>query len=235
MRARRTTHRAGFEWADFDRALAGVIGGLAAGITKVDRERTDRHASTSAPGWTSQPLVRVSCLGWGRVLLTDGSDGGMCALLRSRRRLCEFRHGSLCTCLHTLATRASGGRALLSTESCYPCSFALFYPRPLRPLRASASLHRSPTARQPAAHPGARPRPPLPTGPPSSPSPLLSQRSARASTKQSTPGPRPRNRSLSGANRSPGHRRPVGTPSVPTRSRSPSLATSLPHLHHPLW
>ena len=53
----------GFEWADFDRALAGVIGGLAAGITKVDRERTDRHASTSAPGWTSQPLVRVSCLG----------------------------------------------------------------------------------------------------------------------------------------------------------------------------
>ena len=168
------------------------------------------------------------------MLLTDGSDGGMCALLRSRRRLCEFRHGSLCTCLHTLATRASGGRALLSTESCYPCSFALFYPRPLRPLRASASLHRAPTARQPAAHPGARPRPPLPTGPPSSPSPLLSQRSARASTKQSTPGPRPRNRSLSGANRSPGHRRPVGTPSVPTRSRSPSLATSLPHLHHPL-
>ena len=49
--------------SDFDRALAGVIGGLAAGITKVDRERTDRHASTSAPGWTSQPLVRVSCLG----------------------------------------------------------------------------------------------------------------------------------------------------------------------------
>ena len=107
------------------------------------------------------------------MLLTDGSDGGMCALLRSRRRLCEFRHGSLCTCLRTLATRASGGRALLSTESCYPCSFALFYPRPLRPLRASASLHRAPTARQPAAHPGARPRPPLPTGPPSSPSPLL--------------------------------------------------------------
>ena len=99
-------------------------------------------------------------LGWGRVLLTDGSDCGLCALLRSRRRLCEFRHGSLCTCLHTLATRASGGRALLSTESCYPCSFALFYPRPLRPLRASASLHRAPTARQPAAHPGDRPRPP---------------------------------------------------------------------------
>ena len=172
-------------------------------------------------------------LGWGRVLLTDGSDGGMCALLRSRRRLCEFRHGSLCTCLRTLATRASGGRALLSTESCYPCSFALFYPRPLRPLRASASLHRAPTARQPAAHPGARPRAPLPTGPPSSPSHLLSQRSARASTKQSTPGPRPRNRSLSGASRSPGRRRPVGTPSVPTRARSPSLATSLPHLHQP--
>ena len=61
------------------------------------------------------------------MLLTDGSDGGMCALLRSRRRLCEFRHGSLCTCLRTLATRASGGRALLSTESCYPCSFALFF------------------------------------------------------------------------------------------------------------
>ena len=113
-----------------------------------------------------------------------------------------------------------------------PAASRFFYPRPLRPLRASASLHRAPTARQPAAHPGARPRPPLPTGPPSSPSPLLSQRSARASTKQSTPGPRPRNRSLSGANRSPGHRRPVGTPSVPTRSRSPSLATSLPHLHH---
>ena len=167
------------------------------------------------------------------MLLTDGSDGGLCALLRSRRRLCEFRHGSLCTCLRTLATRASGGRALLSTESCYPCSFALFYPRPLRPLRASASLHRAPTVRQPAAHPGARPRPPLPTDPPSSPSPLLSQRSARASTKQSTPGPRPRNRSLSVANRSPGRRRPVGTPSVPTSSRSLSLATSLPHLHHP--
>ena len=99
-----------------------------------------------------------------------------CRRLRSRRSLCEFRHGSLCTCLRTLATRASGGRALLSTESCYPCSFALFYPRPLRPLRASASLHRAPTARQPAAHPGARPRPVLPTGPPSSPSPLLSQR-----------------------------------------------------------
>ena len=135
-----------------------------------------------------------------------------CRRLRSRRRLCEFRHGSLCTCLRTLATRASGGRALLSTESCYHCSFALFYPRPLRPLRASASLHRAPTARQPAAHPGARPRPPPPTGPPSSPSPLLSQRSARASTKQSTPGPRQRNRSLSGANRSPSLRRPVGTP-----------------------
>jgi hypothetical protein len=75
--------------------------------------------------------------------------------------------------------------------------------------------------------------PPLPTGPPSSPSPLLSQRSARASTKQSTPGPRPRNRSLSGASRSPGRRRPVGTPSVPTRARSPSLATSLPRLHQP--
>ena len=37
----------GFEWADFDRALAGVIGGLVAGITKVDRERTNHHASTS--------------------------------------------------------------------------------------------------------------------------------------------------------------------------------------------
>jgi len=71
MRTRRTTRRTlvlvrhGIRVgrADFDRALAGVIGGLAAGITKVDRERTDRHASTSAPGWTSQPLVRVSCLG----------------------------------------------------------------------------------------------------------------------------------------------------------------------------
>ena len=42
-----------------------------------------------------------------------------CRRLRSRRRLCEFRHGSLCTCLRTLAIRASGGRALLSTESCY--------------------------------------------------------------------------------------------------------------------
>jgi hypothetical protein len=84
---------------------------------------------------------------------------------------------------------------------------------------------------QPAAHPGARPRPPLPTGPSYSPCPLLSHQSARASTKQSTPGPRPRNRSLSGVNRSPGRRRPVGTPYVHTRSRSPSLTTSLPHLH----
>jgi len=35
---------------------------------------------------------------------------------------------------------------------------------------------------------------------------------ARASTKQSTPGPRPLNRSLSGANRSPGRSCPVCTP-----------------------
>ena len=110
------------------------------------------------------------------MLLTDGSDGGMCALLRSRRRLCEFRHGSLCTCLHTLATRASGGRALLSTESCYPCIFALFYPRPPPALAsvsfAAQSAHCSPASRTPrrptAPRPPNRPAllafpPPLPT------------------------------------------------------------------------
>ena len=172
-------------------------------------------------------------LGWGRVLLTDGSDGGMCALLRSRRRLCEFRHGSLCTCLHTLATRASGGRALLSTESCYPCSFALFLSSPPPALAsvsfAAQSAHCSPASRTPRRPTAPRPpnRPALLAFPPPLPT------SARASTKQSTPGPRPRNRSLGGASRSPGRRRPVGTPSVPTRARSPSLATSLPHLHQP--
>jgi len=90
--------------------------------------------------------------------------------------------------------------------------FALFYPRPLRPVRASAPLRKAPTARQPTAHNGARPRPPLPTGPPSSLSHLLSQRDARASTKQSTPGPQPLSRSLSSAKGSPGRRRPVGPP-----------------------
>ena len=49
----------------------------------------------------------------------------------------------------------------------YPLQgFALFYPRPLRPVRASAPLRKAPTALQPTAHTGARPRPPLPTGPP---------------------------------------------------------------------
>ena len=33
--------------------------------------------------------------------------------------------------------------------------FTLFYPRPLRPLRASAPLRKAPTARQPTAHTGA--------------------------------------------------------------------------------
>jgi len=89
---------------------------------------------------------------------------------------------------------------------------AFFYPRPLRPVRASAPLRKATTARQPTAHTGDRPRPPLPTGPPSSLSHLISQRDARASTKQSTPGPQPRSRSLSGANGSPGRRRPVGPP-----------------------
>ena len=91
------------------------------------------------------------------------------------------------------------------------CAF-FFYPRPLRSVRASALPRKAPTARQPTAHTGDRPRPPLPTGPPSSLSHLISQRDARASTKQSTPGPQPRSRSLSGANRSPSLRRPVGTP-----------------------
>ena len=90
--------------------------------------------------------------------------------------------------------------------------FALFYPRPLRPVRASAPLRKAPTARQPTAHTSDRPRPPLPTGPPSSLSHLISQRDARASTKQSTPGPQPRSRSLSGAN---------GNPWPPPSCRSP--------------
>ena len=106
--------------------------------------------------------------------------------------------------------------------------FALFYPRPLRPVRASAPLRKATTARQPTAHTGDRPRPPLPTGPPSSLSHLISQRDARASTKQSTPAPRPRNRSLSGANTNPGRRRSVGTPWVSARARTPPLASSLP-------
>ena len=81
-----------------------------------------------------------------------------------------------------------------------------------------------PRPRRHRAHPNARhPRPPDPG--PRTP-PLQRRRSssrhrtvphpgawvARASTKQSTPGPRPLNLSLSGANRSPGRRRPVGTP-----------------------
>jgi hypothetical protein len=93
---------------------------------------------------------------------------------------------------------------------------------------AAQSAHCSPASRTPRRPTAPRPpnRPALLAFPPPLPT------SARASTKQSTPGPRPRNRSLSGASRSPGRRRPVGTPSVPTRARSPSLATSLPHLHH---
>ena len=51
--------------------------------------------------------------------------------------------------------------------------FVLFYPRPLRPVRASAPLRKASTARQPTAHTGDRPRPPLPTGPPTQP--LLNQ------------------------------------------------------------
>jgi hypothetical protein len=43
--------------------------------------------------------------------------------------------------------------------------FALFYPRPLRPVRASAPLRKAPTARQPTAHTGDRPRPPPPNRP----------------------------------------------------------------------
>ena len=125
---------------------------------------------------------------------------------------------------------ASGGsgRALLSTESSYPCRVALFYPRPLRPARGSAPRRSAPAARRQAAPTGARPLPPPPTGPPSSRSHLLSQWSARASTKPSTPGPRPRNRSLSGANTNPGRRRSVGTPWVSARARTPPLASSLP-------
>ena len=101
-------------------------------------------------------------------------------------------------------------RGLLPLSVTGLCAF--FYPRPLRPVRASAPLRKAPTARQPTAHTGDRPRPPLPTGPPSSLSHLISQRDARASTKQRTPGPQPRSRSLSGANGSPGRRRPVGPP-----------------------
>jgi hypothetical protein len=86
-------------------------------------------------------------------------------------------------------------RGLLPLSVTGLCAF--FYPRPLRPVRASAPLRKATTARQPTAHTGARPFPPLPTGPPSSLSHLLSQRNARASTKQNTPGPQPRSRSLS--------------------------------------
>jgi hypothetical protein len=89
---------------------------------------------------------------------------------------------------------------------------AFFYPRTLRPVRTSAPLRKATTARQPTAHTSVRPRPPLPTGPPSSLSHILSQRNARASTKQSTPGPQPRSRSLSGAKGSPGRHRPAGPP-----------------------
>ena len=74
---------------------------------------------------------------------------------------------------------ASGGsgRALLSTESSYPCRVALFYPRPLRPARGSAPRRSAPAARKPAArkHPPAADRSPLPQQarpprlPPSSP------------------------------------------------------------------
>jgi hypothetical protein len=47
---------------------------------------------------------------------------------------------------------ASGGsgRALLSTESSYPCRVALFYSRPLRPARGSAPRRGAPTDRKPA-------------------------------------------------------------------------------------
>ena len=69
----------------------------------------------------------------------------------------------------------------------------------------------------------------LTLGHPSSISHLLSQWSARASTKPSTQGPRPRNRSLSGANRNPGHSRPVGTPWVSARALPPPLLSSSPH------
>ena len=80
-------------------------------------ERRVQKASRVYHPWTvktpNPPRTEVYVF-MGRVLLTDGFDGGLCARRRSRRHLddaglnpdtlCKFRHGSHCTCLrHTHA------------------------------------------------------------------------------------------------------------------------------------
>ena len=101
-----------------------------------------------------------------------------------------------------------------------------------------------PRPRRHRAHPNARhPRPPDP-GPRTSPPqrwlaparhrtvPRPTAWGARASTKQSAPAPRSRNRPPNGANRSPGRRRPAGTPEpppAPARRHQPPPSPRSPH------
>ena len=128
-------------------------------------------------------------------------------VLQTRPCLEALRHAGLCRLLaarNATSWCSAQHRVMLSLQ------LRAFLSSP-PPALAGVSFAAQSAQCSPASRTPRRPTaPPLPTGPPSSPSPLLSQRSARASTNQSTPGPRPRNRSLSGANRSPGRRRPVG-------------------------
>ena len=115
-------------------------------------ERRVQKASRVYHPWTvktpNPPRTEVYVF-MGRVLLTDGFDGGLCARRRSRRHLddtglnpdtlCKFRHGSHCTCLrhahalvhsHTRKRPQTRSRAHHTRSSTHPRTHAHARTRP---------------------------------------------------------------------------------------------------------